>query len=310
MNAAPLRFGVCGTAHWAETVHLPALQQADGVTLVAVQGRNAERREALARAFGISAFEDFDAFLQSVDAVSFAIPPDAQPNLAERALKAGKAIILEKPVARSLACADQLLQVAAERRISSVCFLTRRFIPEIAGGTARARAAGAAGGKGYFRSAAQASDSPYANSLWRKEPDALIWDVGPHALSPLIEALGPVRSVESYRENAAVCSFDILHQSGARSRVELEQGGPASPMVNHYTFAMPDEPMTIMGAPYDRVAAFRRAIAELLELGRAGRGPGESFIVAVHIVAVLEAALACRGAGRAVPVAPAMVQPS
>lgn len=310
MTTAPLRFGVCGTAHWAETVHLPGLQQADGVSLVAIQGRNAERREALRKAFGLASFADFDAFLDAVDAVSFAIPPDAQTELAERALRAGKAVILEKPVARSMARADALLQLAAERRIASVCFLTRRYIADIADGAARARAAGAAGGKGYFRSAAQARDSPYANSLWRKEADALLWDVGPHALSPLIDALGPVRSVESYRESPADCAFNILHQSGARSRVELEQGGPASPMVYHYTFAMPDGPVTITGAPYDRVAAFRRAIAELLELQRAGRGPGESFIVAVHVVAVIEAALACRGAGRPVPVAPSVVQPS
>jgi predicted dehydrogenase len=310
MMATPLRFGVCGTAHWAATVHLPALKQADGVSLVAVQGRNTERRETLGAAFGLAAFGDFDAFLDAVDAVSFAIPPDAQPDLAERALRAGKAVILEKPVARSMSRADALLTLAVERRLPSVCFLTRRYIADIADGTARAKAAGASGGKGYFRSAAQASDSPYANSLWRKEADALLWDVGPHALSPLIEALGPAKSVESYHEDPVVCAFDVLHESGARSRVELEQGGPESPMIYHYTFATPDGPMTIAGAPYDRVAAFRRAIAELLQLRNEGRGPGESFVAAVHIVAVLEAALACRSAGRAVPVAAAAVQPS
>jgi predicted dehydrogenase len=310
MTTAPLRFGVCGTAHWAETVHLPALVGMEGVSLVAIQGRNVERREALGAAFGVTSFGDFDAFLDAVDAVSFAVPPDVQADLAERALKAGKALILEKPVARSRARADALLKLAVERRIPSVCFLTRRYIPEIADGTARARAGGAAGGRSYFRSAAQASDSPYASSLWRKEADALLWDVGPHALSPLIEALGPVRSVESYREHPVGCAFDILHESGARSLVELEQGGPASPMVYHYTFAMPDGPVTITGAPYDRVAAFGRAIAELTQLRKEGHGPGMSFVTAVHIVAVLEAALACRGAGRAVPVAAGAVQPS
>jgi predicted dehydrogenase len=307
MTARPLRFGVCGTAYWAETVHLPALQEADGLSLVAVYGRSADRRASLARNFGITPFGEFAAFLEEVDAVSFAVPPDVQPELAELALAAGKAIIVEKPVARSIERANGLFTLAKARRSPVVCFLTRRYIPQTAMVAEQASASSASGGRSYFCSAAQSSSDPYANSQWRKEPDALLWDVGPHALTPLVAALGPIVSVDVYRETSSGCVLDVSHESGVRSRVEVAQGGPQSVMVEEYEFTTPDGLLKITGQPYDRVAAFRLACAELLDLVKADQGPGECFAAAIHFTAVLAAALECRDTGRPIKIPSAII---
>ncbi len=91
MAGGTIRFGVCGTAHWAETVHLPALRQAAGVDLVALCGRNPARVEALSRRFGVTGFTDFTAMLDCVDAVAFAVPPAVQAVMALQAARTDQA---------------------------------------------------------------------------------------------------------------------------------------------------------------------------------------------------------------------------
>ena len=84
-----MRFGLVGTGYWANSVHAPALASTRGVRLASVWGRDAEAAGALAARHGVTAYDDFDAFLASVDAVSFAVPPDVQAPLAIRAAEAG-----------------------------------------------------------------------------------------------------------------------------------------------------------------------------------------------------------------------------
>ncbi|SFZ80728.1 Oxidoreductase family, NAD-binding Rossmann fold [Devosia enhydra] len=287
---AGLRFGVCGTAHWAGTVHLPALQRADGVTLVGVQGRNAERRELLADTLGIRAFADFDAMLAEVDAVSFAMPPALQPELALRAIAAGKHVILEKPAAQSIADAQSLRQAIAEAGVTGTCFLTRRHIPETAGLIERARAAAPRSGYVTFQSVSQQADSPYAGSLWRKAPDATLWDVGAHTLTPLLSVLGPVASISGECIAQGTYRLDLIHENGATSRIDIGHDSPPGRLYERYEFGPEDEGLALTGPLYDRVGAFGRAIIELLETRARGETMTPGLVLALDMVPVLVAA--------------------
>src|ERR1700722_7762553 len=109
MAMAPLKFGLIGTGHWAQIVHAPALASTDGVELAAVWGRNRASAEQLARTHNAAAYSDIGSFLAEVDAVAFAVPPDVQAPIAQRAANAGKHLLLEKPVALEDSAADALV---------------------------------------------------------------------------------------------------------------------------------------------------------------------------------------------------------
>src|SRR3954469_19233886 len=90
-TGALMRFGLVGTGHWARVTHAPGVAAAEGAQLVGVWGRRPdgpaaaeggqpvgfwERRPdaaaALAEAAGITAYDDYAAMLDDVDAVAFA----------------------------------------------------------------------------------------------------------------------------------------------------------------------------------------------------------------------------------------------
>src|SRR6266496_3284713 len=110
MTSSPLRFGLVGTGYWARIAHAPALAHAsaEGIELAAGWGRDPQAAAALANAHGANGYEDIAAFLAAVDGVAFAVPPDVQAPIAAAAARAGRQLMLEKPVAIPEADADEL----------------------------------------------------------------------------------------------------------------------------------------------------------------------------------------------------------
>ncbi|KAA0970172.1 Gfo/Idh/MocA family oxidoreductase [Aureimonas fodinaquatilis] len=302
MSRPPLRIAVCGTAHWAETVHIPALQAAPDIDLVAVYGRNADRVAALADKFGIAGLTDFDETLAQVDALSFALPPNIQPALAIKAISAGKHVILEKPIATTQEEALAICSALVASPVAAVCFLTRRYIPEVAAFIAETDAEKTEFGASSFRSGGMAPGSPYANSVWRQAEGATLWDVGPHVLTPLLDVLGPIAQVQLQRDEGGTLTARLTHSNHATSRFEISQNGEAGSLLETYAFDAGDGERRLQGKPYDRVAAFGRAAAELLAGAEEPRPTRLRFAAAAHIVEVLTAASASLQNGEPVKV--------
>src|ERR1700681_4139526 len=126
-----MRFGLVGTGYWAQITHAPALASTPGAELVAVWGRDQVAAATLAPEHGATAYADSGAFLDSVDAVAFAVPPHVQAPLAIRAAEAGKHLLLEKPIALSAETAGQLVAAVEKANVASVVFFTWRFNREI-----------------------------------------------------------------------------------------------------------------------------------------------------------------------------------
>ena len=221
-----MRFGLVGTGPWAGIAHGPGLRAAEGVELAGVWGRSPEKARVLATELGVPAHDDLDALLADVDAVAFAVPPDVQAELATRAAQAGKHLLLDKPIAMTVAAAHSLRDAAAEAGVASVVFFTDRF-PE----TSRAwfrevREAGDwRGGWVRWFSSLQEQGNPFGSSPWRQENGAL-WDIGPHALSTLSNALGPVRSLTAVGGERDLVTLVIRHESGATSTATLTVFAP------------------------------------------------------------------------------------
>ncbi|SMD18350.1 Gfo/Idh/MocA family protein [Lentzea albidocapillata] len=221
-----MRFGLIGTGFWANFTHAPALASTPGSTLDAVWGRNPDAAAELAAAHGAVAFTDFDAFLDAVDAVAFAVSPRAQPSLAIRAAQAGKHLLLEKPIALTPEDADALVSAIDDAGVASVVFFTWRFNPDIRAWLAEKQEPGGgwAGGAALWLATALRPGSPF-NTPWRQETGAL-WDVGPHLVDMLGACLGPVTSVTAVPGGGEVSYLVLQHVTGASSTATMTLSAP------------------------------------------------------------------------------------
>ena len=263
----PLRFGLVGTGYWARVTHAPALASTDGIELAAVWGRDAQKAARLAADHGAAACADFGDFLGSVDAVAFSVPPDVQQELAVRAARAGRHLLLEKPIALSLAAADELAGAVAAAGVASVVFFTARFDPRVRAWLAELAAGGPwLGGTLTWLGTAMDEASPF-NTPWRRDKGGL-WDLGPHAVSLLWASLGPVVSVTADAGPRGVTYLVLHHQSGVTSSATMTLDAP--PAAESLDLRLWGEPGR-SAAPLpgrDVVASLRVALTELAAAAR------------------------------------------
>jgi len=282
-----VRFGVLGTGHWARTTHIAALQDHPDVELVGVWGRNPER----ARETGATPFEDLDDLLANVDAVSVALPPDVQAELAIRAARQGKHLILDKPLATDLARADAVVQ--ASQDVATIVYLTYLFQPDITAWLDEMRALAAAHGPwegGVFRWAGtiDAPGNPYGDSAWRRERGGL-WDTGPHALSIVRDLFGEVVNVTAARGPRDAVNVALEHTSGAGTSLSLTLTAPEGTGGSFATIWGPggrhDLPR-FHGTPQE---GFARAVDRVVTSARTGMKDPLDAVNARETVAVLAA---------------------
>jgi predicted dehydrogenase len=117
--------GIVGIG-FGRAVHLPALRADPRVEVAAVAASTAERAQRIARECGIpKAYGDWRQMLADRDlkAVTIAVPPELQAEIALAALQAGKHVFCEKPLAHSAAAAARLADAAdAGKRANLVDF--------------------------------------------------------------------------------------------------------------------------------------------------------------------------------------------
>jgi predicted dehydrogenase len=211
-----MRFGLVGTAYWARVTHAAAIAATPGAELAGVWGRRPEAVRALANEHAARAYDDFDALLRDVDAVVFSVPPHVQAPLATRAAKAGKHLLLEKPIALTREDSDTLTAAVTTAGVASVVFFTSRFQPEVRAWLADVNTAPAwDGATAHWLANAFGEGSPFATP-WRREKGGL-WDLGPHLLSILIATLGPVDRVSADKGPRDTTNLLLHHSGGATS---------------------------------------------------------------------------------------------
>ena len=266
----PLRFGLVGTGHWARITHAPALASTDGIDFAAVWGRNAGAARALADRYHATAYDEISGLVANVDAVAFAVPPGVQAPIAIRAAKAGKHLLLEKPVAISAADADALVDAVEQANVASVVFFTARFQPDVRAWLDRISAAGGwAGGCAVWLGSALQPRSPY-NTPWRRDNGGL-WDLAPHLISLLWASLGPVRSVTAQPGLADVTHLILGHQSGVTSTVTVTLSAPEDAAFADLHLWGPAGRSVAPTGTGHAVTALRTALTELAANARSGR---------------------------------------
>ncbi len=151
--------------------------------------------------------------------MSFAVPPHVQSEIALRAIRAGKHVLLEKPISVTLAAADELVAAAAETGICSAVFFTLLYDPRMRAISATAATDAWSGAQGLWLGSALMDDNPF-NTPWRHEKGAL-WDLGPHAISVLLATLGPIVSVSATAGEKDLVHAAFTHASGTTSTTSM-----------------------------------------------------------------------------------------
>jgi len=300
-----LRFGLIGTGYWARTVHAAGVKQHPRAELVGVWGRDSTTSADLAGELGTRAYADVDTLLGDVDALTFAVPPDVQSELAIRAAEAGRHLLLEKPIATSLADAERLEAAATRAQIASIVFFTRRFVPETIAWLESATATGGWDcGRAEFAGSALVDSGVFSNSPWRYAKGAL-WDVGPHALSLLCAVLGDVTAVVAGGGRGDQVHLVMRHTSGASSTASLSMSVPPPAAGNMvYLYGRAGRTTAPSGAldRSDVVAAHRSAIDALIgqvEQPRSGHACDVHF--GRRVVQILDAAEQSIASGQRLP---------
>jgi len=121
---AQLRIGVIGAGHFGR-FHAQKLAASERAVLAGLHDPDAARAAAVAAEFGCTSL-DLEALLAASDAVVIAAPAEAHHRLTMTALRAGKHVLVEKPIAATLAEADAMAALAqAKGRILQVGHLLR-----------------------------------------------------------------------------------------------------------------------------------------------------------------------------------------
>jgi predicted dehydrogenase len=131
VTAKPIRIAVVGAGEFGRN-HVRVWRELEGAELAGVVDTNAERARQIAAEFGAKIIPSLDALRdERVDAVSLAVPTKEHASIGARLLDAGYDVLVEKPMASSLAEADEL--IAAARRSGRVLQIgqVERFNPAV-----------------------------------------------------------------------------------------------------------------------------------------------------------------------------------
>lgn len=108
---APIRIGVIGAGALGYH-HVRLLRAVEGASLVGFHDSRPERAQQVATELGTRAFESVESLIDACDALTIAVPTPAHYAVAKIALEQGRHLLIEKPLAASLAEADELLAIA------------------------------------------------------------------------------------------------------------------------------------------------------------------------------------------------------
>lgn len=125
-----LRAAVIGVGYLGR-FHAQKYAAIEGVELVGVADASRERAEEVAAEVGAAAFTDYRSLLEKVDLVSVAVPTQHHFAVARDCLAAGCHILLEKPITQTVAEAEELIRMAAERRLVFQVGHLERFNPAV-----------------------------------------------------------------------------------------------------------------------------------------------------------------------------------
>jgi predicted dehydrogenase len=207
-------------------VHAPVIAAGPETALAGVWARRSDAAERLASRHGTPAFSTVEELFDNCDAVSFAVPPDVQAAIATKAARAGKHVLLEKPIALSVDDAQRLADAVGEAGVASMVVLSWRYAPAIRAYIEDAHSAAPIGGRGAFVSGALLGGD-FATP-WRLERGPMM-DLGPHVFDLLDATIGTIVGVRASGDLLGWVGALLEHEGGQVSTASLCASAAISP---------------------------------------------------------------------------------
>jgi predicted dehydrogenase len=265
----PLLVGLIGAGPWAQTMHAPTLAAGPETRLAAVWSRRPEQARELARQFQSTAVSTVEELFDRCAAVAFAVPPDIQAELAIQAAQAGKALLLEKPLALTLPAARALADAVNHYGVISQVVLTKRYHPTTRSFLAAASNVTTTGARSCYLHGGFLN-GPAATG-WRLRHGALL-DLGPHMLDLLDAAIGPIEEISATGDPRTWVQVTCRHRNGAVSEASLSGSVDVPAPITQVHLYGPAGALTYDTAGFDYRecwATIRREFAESVTAGRA-----------------------------------------
>jgi predicted dehydrogenase len=203
--------GASASRGWASVAHVPALQAIDGFAIRAVSTTRMESATATGQRLGVDlAFDDHQALVShpAVDLVVVAVKVPDHHRIVADALRAGKMVYCEWPLARNLSEAEDLVRLAQVAGARTMVGLQGAFHPPVR--YLRDLVRGGAIGQPLSTSIR----AHPAEAMWRGHFDpqfefmakiehgaTLLSIAVGHALEPLAQVLGEIESVSAIVAN-------------------------------------------------------------------------------------------------------------
>ena len=116
MTGTEIRAAVIGVGHFGR-YHVEKYRNHPHATLVGVVDIDLEREEDIGARYGVPGYLDYRDILDQVDAISIATPTSSHYEIAKAALERGVHVLVEKPIALTLAEADELIDIAGSKGV-------------------------------------------------------------------------------------------------------------------------------------------------------------------------------------------------
>lgn len=123
-----LKVGVLGAGHLGK-IHLRLLQQSDKYELVGFYDENQENAERISKEFGYTNFSTIAKLIHAVDVIDIVTPTLSHYKCAKVAIKSGKHIFIEKPIANTVEEAEEIIALAKEYNVKGQVGHVERFNP-------------------------------------------------------------------------------------------------------------------------------------------------------------------------------------
>ena len=196
-----VRVGVIGAGEISK-YHLGGLASVEGAEVVVIADRSPARAADRARQFGVSEVaDDWRRVVErrDLDAVIVATPDQTHPEIVLAAIDTGKSILVQKPIATSLATAQPLVERARMAGvILSVSFMHRHFEEIVALHDLLDRGVL---GRPLTARIRNATPGPTWGPWFYRPPvegiGGVVIQLGVHGIDLLLHLLGPIRSVRA-----------------------------------------------------------------------------------------------------------------
>lgn len=123
-----LKAGVLGAGHLGK-IHLKLLQQSDKYELMGFYDASPEASAAIEKEFGYKSFPSMEALIDACDMVDVVTPTTHHFYCAEKIIKAGKHLFIEKPITNTVEEALKLRDLAKEYKVRGQVGQVERFNP-------------------------------------------------------------------------------------------------------------------------------------------------------------------------------------